>query len=94
MSLLGYAKAVSGHREEAVKVLTQLRELQKQRYVPLYSIALIYVGLDQKVQAFEWLENAFTDHSGAMIYLKVEPMLDSLRTDPRFADLLRRMHAS
>lgn len=51
MSLLGYAKAVSGHREEAVKVLTQLRELQKQGYVPLYSIALIYVGLDQKDQA-------------------------------------------
>lgn len=92
MSLLGYAKAVSEHREEAVKVLTQLREMEKQRYVPPYSIALIYVGLGQKDEAFQWLENAFTDHSGAMIYLKVEPMLDSLRSDPRFADLLKRMH--
>ncbi|MGH9755415.1 MAG: TPR end-of-group domain-containing protein, partial [Blastocatellia bacterium] len=54
-------------------------------------IAAIYTGLGENDQAFEWLEHAYLDRSGWMIYLKVEPMLDSLRSDPRFIDLLRRV---
>ncbi|MEW6737955.1 MAG: winged helix-turn-helix domain-containing protein, partial [Acidobacteriota bacterium] len=91
MALLGYAYAASGQHDAARKTLNQLQELQKQRYVPPHSIALIYTGLGEKEQAFEWLEKAFRDRSGAMIYLRVEPIFDPLRSDPRLTDLLRRM---
>jgi hypothetical protein len=65
--------------------------LSNRRYVSPYSIALIYTGLGEKEQAFAWLEKAYEDRSSLMIYLKVEPMLDSLRSDPRFTDLLHRI---
>ena len=91
ISLLGYAYAVSGQHEEAKETLNQLQELQKKQYVPPYSIALIYTGLGEKDRAFEWLEKAFEDRSGAMIYLKVEPMLDRLRSDPRLSNLIQRL---
>jgi hypothetical protein len=48
-------------------------------------------GLGEKDRAFEWLEKAYEERSDLLVYLKVEPRLDSLRGDPRFADLLRRM---
>ena len=88
---IGHAYAVSGNREEAQKVVDELKELSKQRYVSSYNIALIYTGLGEKDQAFEWLENAYKERSDLLVYLKVEPRLDSLRSDPRFADLLRRI---
>jgi TolB-like protein/Tfp pilus assembly protein PilF len=88
---LGHAYAVSGNRKEAQKVMDELEELSKQRYVSSYHIALIYTGLGEKDRAFEWLEKAYEERSDLLVYLKVEPRLDSLRSDPRFADLLRRM---
>jgi len=91
IALLGYSRAMAGQREEARKILNQLQKLQQQRYVPPYSIALIYAGLGEKDLAFEWLDKAFVDRSGPLIYLKVEPMFDSLRSDPRMAGLLERM---
>jgi hypothetical protein len=59
--------------------------------VPPYDIALIYTGLGDKDQAFEWFERAYADHSTEMIYFKVEPMLTSLRSDPRYQNILVRM---
>ena len=71
-------------------MLDQLSELSKQRYVQLRLKARVYVGLGAKEKAFEWLEKGYTDRSiGA---LKVDPAYDPLRSDPRFADLLRRMN--
>jgi hypothetical protein len=64
----------------------------KQRYVSAYEIALLYARLDDKAQAFDWLEKAYDERSSALVYLKVEPAFDNLRPDPRFADLLQRMH--
>ena len=52
---------------------------------------MVYVGLGERDQAFAWLERAFDERRGWLAYLKVEPMLDPLRTDPRFATLVRRM---
>ncbi len=83
--------ALAGKRSEAVKILAELEELSKQRYVSPFFIAVVYAGLDEKDAAFEWLEKASAERSYWMPSLKVNPQLDSLRDDPRFADLLRRV---
>lgn len=88
---LGHTYAVSGKRGEALRVLGELKERSKRGYVPAFDIALIYAGLGEKDQAFEWLEKAYGEHSGGLAYLRVEPRLDNVRSDPRFADLLRRI---
>ena len=86
----GYA--VAGKRGKAQEILDELKALSKQRYVSPYNIALIHLGLGQKEQAFEWLEKAYNDRASWMVWLKVDPRFDPLRSDPRFQDLLRRMN--
>ena len=88
---LGHAYAMSGKKAEARAVLAELKQRSQQEYVPADSIALVYAGLGEKDEAFTWLEKAYEDHAFKMAWLKVEPQWDSLRSDPRFADLLRRM---
>jgi serine/threonine protein kinase/Tfp pilus assembly protein PilF len=88
---LGHAYAMSGKKAEARAVLAELKQRSQQEYVPADSIALVYTGLGEKDEAFTWLEKAYEDHAFKMAWLKVEPQWDSLRSDPRFADLLRRM---
>ena len=89
----GYAYAASGQKDQALKVIDALRELSKQKetYVSSYHVALIYTALGQRNQAFEWLENAYRERSDLLVYLKVDSRLNSLRSDPRFADLMRRV---
>jgi len=91
MAGLGHVYAVSGQKREARTVLDELKQLSEQQYMPATSIALIYAGLGEKDQAFAWLEKAYEEHSFQMQWLKVEPRWDSLRSDPRFADLVRRI---
>ncbi len=88
---LGNAYGVSGRRDEAQKTVNELQELSKRRYVSPYFFALIYTGLGDKDQAFAYLDKAYEEHNDYLIYLKVEPLFDPLRSDPRFADLLRRV---
>jgi serine/threonine protein kinase len=90
LALLGYGYAAAGRRLEAQKVLDQLNELSKQKYVPPFHRATICVGLGENDKAFEWLEKAYEDHF--IVMTKVHPVYDPLRSDPRFADLLRRMN--
>jgi eukaryotic-like serine/threonine-protein kinase len=89
---LGHAYAVSGQVPKAKKVLNKLHRLARQRYVPSYDIAVIYVGLGEHDLAFNWLENAYVERPWQLLFLKVDPRLDPLRSDPRFQDLLRRMN--
>ena len=90
---LGHTYAVAGRRSEALKILGELLELSKQKYVQPERIAVIYIGLGEKDQAFEWLEKAFEEGGlGRLPFLKVAPEYDPLRDDPRFQDLLRRMN--
>ena len=89
---LGYAYAVAGNRGEAQKVLEELKKLSKWRYVSPYGIALIYAGLGEKDQAFEWLEKAYEERDPNMVWLKNDAWLDPLRFDPRFHSLLRRLN--
>lgn len=88
---LGYAYAKSGRKAEARKLLAELKELSKGRYVASYWIAMIYVGLDEKDQAFAWLEKAYQERSWWLVWIKMDPMVDSLRSDSRFIDLMRRI---
>jgi DNA-binding SARP family transcriptional activator len=91
MMLLGYAYAVSGREGEVREMLAGLDELAGGRYFSSYRVALIYAGLGEKEAAFEWLERAYDRHDAKLIWLKVDPMLDGLRSDPRFTELLRRV---
>jgi len=88
---LGYVYATSGRKQEAFQVIADLKEKGKQRYVSSYAIATVYAGLGDRDKTFEWLEKAYQQRSPGLTWLKVEPMLDSIRSDPRYADLLRRM---
>jgi len=93
LSGLGYAYAVAGRRAEAQKVLDKLNDISKEKYVPGWYVAMIYAGLGDKGKAFEWLEKSYDDRSiGAGQSIKMDPAFDPLRSDPRFADLLRRMN--
>jgi tetratricopeptide (TPR) repeat protein len=88
--LLGHVYAMSGRRDEAEKILDEFKERMQQRYVPPSYLAIIYAGLDEKDQAFLWLERAYEERS-VPYDLKVNPWWDNLRSDPRFTDLLQRM---
>jgi TolB-like protein/Flp pilus assembly protein TadD len=88
---LGHVYAVSGKKSEARTVLEELKQLSGQEYVPAPGIALIYAGLGEKDQAFAWLDKGYEERSFQMQWIKIEPRWDSLRSDPRFQDLMRRV---
>lgn len=92
LGLLGHADAVSGRRGEALKILKELREVGAHGYVSPYDLALVYTGLGDKENAINQLNRAFEERAGWIIAIKVEPMFDPLRSDPRFADLQRRLN--
>jgi TolB-like protein/Tfp pilus assembly protein PilF/class 3 adenylate cyclase len=92
LALLGHAYALSGTKAEAVKILEQLKELSKQRYVTAYSFAIVYLGLGDKEGALRWLEKSYEDRAGYDIgQIKVDPLLDPLRGDPRFEALVQKV---
>jgi DNA-binding winged helix-turn-helix (wHTH) protein/TolB-like protein/Flp pilus assembly protein TadD len=91
ISTLGYTYALAGRRDEARKVLDQLKEVSKQKYVSPIFFAIPHLALGEKDQAFEWLEKAYQERHSHLIHLKVQPVYDPLRSDPRFANLLRRV---
>ncbi len=89
--MLAYAYAVTGKPQEALKILAEQKQLAKQGYIASYNFAIIYTGLGDKDRAFEYLNKAF-DEGTDLINLPTRPMFDDLRSDPRYADLLRRMN--
>jgi len=91
LAALGYAYAVSGGHDKARDVLDQLQKQSEERYVSQYSRAVVHAGLGNKDRAFECLELAYQERSDMMAWLKVGPEWKSLRGDPRFADLQRRV---
>ena len=88
---LAHAYAMVGNRSEVRKLLDELNEVSKRRYVPSYQLAVVYAGLDEKDSAFKLLENAYAERSGSLIYLNRDPRLKNLHSDPRFVDLVRRI---
>jgi serine/threonine-protein kinase len=88
---LGHLYALSGKQAEARKTIAELKELSSKRYVTAYDIAIIYAGLGENDQAFEWLDKALEERSSWLPYLGIEPRIDELRSDPRFKALLERV---
>jgi DNA-binding winged helix-turn-helix (wHTH) protein/TolB-like protein/Flp pilus assembly protein TadD len=90
-ALLGYAYAMAGRKSEARKILDELQQISKQKYVASAPIATIYIGLGNKDQALKWLEKAYDERLWEMGMLKVNPVFDPLRSDPRFMRLLTQI---
>jgi serine/threonine-protein kinase len=91
LSLTGHVLAMSGNRDEALKTLDEMKELSKQRYLSAYLFARVYAALGDKDQAFQWLEKSYQDHAVDLCLFKIDPQMENLRTDPRFAELVRRI---
>jgi serine/threonine-protein kinase len=91
LASLANVRARAGERREAVRLGAQLRSLAAQKYVPAYQFAIIYAGLNNADEALRWLEKAYQERSDFLVCLKVEPLFDDLRADPRFRDLERRV---
>lgn len=91
LAKLGHGYALAGLFAEARSILSQLTELSKQQYVSPYDLAMIHVSLGESDEAFRWLELAYEQRSLWLGYLKVEPHLDTLRSDSRFRKLLSRL---
>jgi DNA-binding winged helix-turn-helix (wHTH) protein/tetratricopeptide (TPR) repeat protein len=89
---IGHAYARVGRIDEANRVIAELRQRASRGYISPYAFALIYAGLNDSDNTFAWLERAYEDRTHWLVFLQVEPRFDRLREDPRFIDLLRRVH--
>ncbi|HKD79999.1 MAG TPA: protein kinase [Candidatus Angelobacter sp.] len=90
-ALLGHLYAITGQTAKAKQELTVLQQMSQARYVPPSYFAIIYVALGDKNSAFAALNQSYGQRSEHLLYLKVEPLIDPLRADPRFADLVHRV---
>ena len=94
LSSLGFSYARAGRRSEAEALLQELQELGKERYLSPAFIAAIHAGLGQKDEAFRRLEEAFRLRSRYLVWLKVAPEYQQLRSDPRYQQLIARIGLS
>jgi TolB-like protein len=88
---LGLAYAVSGKKAETMKLAEAFKAAAKKRYIPPTYFGMLFAGLGDKDKAMMWLEKAYDDRADGLTWLNVEPMLDEVRSDPRFQDLIRRI---
>jgi TolB-like protein/tetratricopeptide (TPR) repeat protein len=91
-ALYGHALALSGDTAGARRALADLQRLAKTRYVSAFYFAGIYTGLGEKSTAMDWLDKAYKERNDRLVYLNVDPMADPLRSEPRFQDLMKRLH--
>lgn len=91
LSALAHTYARSGNRKAAEALLTELQTKSKIEYVSPYYFAVVYVGLGKNEQAIDWIEKAFADRSNGLVFLRMEPELDPLRSNPRFLDLQQKL---
>jgi Flp pilus assembly protein TadD len=88
---IAFIYATTGRKGEARKILNRLLTTSKRVPIAAHHVALIYVGMGENDEAFAWLEKAYEQHSPMMAWLKVDQRFDSLRQEPRFEDLMRRV---
>ena len=86
-----YAQSKLGKHDEAQALLDKLLKRSAERFVPPGHIAQTYNGLGETEKALDWLEQAFEQHDPKMVFLKVDPKWNNLRSEPRFIDLMKRM---
>ena len=94
LAWLGHAYALLGNQVEARRYLVELNDASEEGYVSPYWIALIHLGLNEKDKTFEYLQRAFDERNAWLVYLNVNPVFDSLRSDVRFDDILKRIGLS
>ena len=88
---LGLAYAVSGKKAETMKLAEAFKSAAKKRYIPPTYFGMLFAGLGDKDKALLWLEKAYEERADGLTWLNVEPMLDEVRSDPRFQALIRRI---
>jgi TolB-like protein/DNA-binding winged helix-turn-helix (wHTH) protein/Flp pilus assembly protein TadD len=88
---VGVSLGLAGEKKEALRVIHELQAISGKRYVSPYGVAQIYATLNDKEQTYKWLETAYRDRAVWMSYLAVDPVFDSIRSEARFRDLLRRV---
>ncbi|HVI83526.1 MAG TPA: tetratricopeptide repeat protein [Chthoniobacterales bacterium] len=94
LGLLARAYGMSGNKAEALKLRDQIEALSHQRYVSAYCLALVYLGLGDHDAALRWLGKSCQDHAGESLrFIKVDPLLDPLRADPRFKAIVQKVFA-
>lgn len=91
IGLLASAYARAGRRNDALRLIDELKQRRKKSYVPAAAFVIPYLALGENDRVFEWLEHAYSEQSTMLQFLKVYPDFDSVRGDPRFSDLLRRV---
>ena len=91
IGILVRAYAHAGRRSDALRLLAELKRRRNTGYVPAAALVNAYLGLDENEQAFIWLEEAYKEQSNMLQFVKVHPYFDPIRSDPRFADLVRRV---
>jgi serine/threonine-protein kinase len=91
VGLLVHAYAQVGRRADALRLLEELKRRKQTGYVPAAAFVKAYLGLGEYDRAFFWLEEAYKEQSNLLQFLKVHPIFDPVRDDPRFANLLRRV---
>src|ERR1700674_2345652 len=89
LAQLGHVYAVSGRTADARKVLKQLTQRARRQYISAYNFAVLYAGLGEQDEAFRWLQKVEEDRSEWFAAVNVDPRLDALHSDPRFAGILR-----
>lgn len=90
-AVLGLAYAVSGRKEQTQQVIDALKAASRKRYIPPTYFGILYAGLGDKEQALSWLEKGFRERADLLTWLNVEPMMDDVRSDRRFQELIRRI---
>jgi tetratricopeptide (TPR) repeat protein len=88
---IGYVAALAGDASKARAVLGELKTLSRQHYIPRHNIALVYNGLGEQSETLFWLEKACDERDVLVSLLQVDPKWDSLRSNPRFVAILRRI---
>ena len=91
MATLGHVYAMSNKKDKARKILKELGQLGKRRYVSAYDFATVHAGLGENAEAFRWLARAFREGSNWLAYLNVDPRMDRLRSDRRFRLLVKKI---
>lgn len=90
LATLAYCRAVSGDEEGARAIIRELEGMSKDRYVLPFLLARIYSGLGEYDESMRWLEESYRARSESIVWLKIDPTFDTMRTDPRFIALLER----
>jgi tetratricopeptide (TPR) repeat protein len=90
--LLGHIYGITGRKDEARKILEKLRESRAKRYTAAYALALVCLGLGDRTEALNWLEESYHDRDGNSVgYIRIEPLLAPLHGDPRFEALAEKV---